>query len=184
MIELAKQGSPVDWQQLPSVSLLPGKDVPTNPPVSSAKQENLFPSVIPQDIQTIAVDVPNEPAQPVLEAPTIPVPRSTLEALEQRLAKYQSTMQQAQEEGNSSKVRRLGRIVKQYQDAIKLNKLGKPVPFDELPDPPGNMLSIKIITISVNLIASFLKVFLLSLELLKRSKSWNKHLHLLTVNLP
>jgi coiled-coil and C2 domain-containing protein 1 len=60
-----------------------------------------------------------------------------MEALEQRLAKYQSIMQQAQEEGNSSKARRFGRIVKQYKDAIKLFKLGKPIPFDELPDPPG-----------------------------------------------
>lgn len=31
----------------------------------------------------------------------------------------------------------MGRIVKQYQDAIKLNKAGKTIPFDELPTPPG-----------------------------------------------
>lgn len=33
--------------------------------------------------------------------------------------------------------RRFGRIVKQYEDAIKRCKAGKPVPFDELPTPPG-----------------------------------------------
>lgn len=32
---------------------------------------------------------------------------------------------------------RFGRIVKQYEDAIKKHKSGKPVPFDELPTPPG-----------------------------------------------
>lgn len=31
----------------------------------------------------------------------------------------------------------MGRIVKQYQDAIKLHKAGKPIPIDELPTPPG-----------------------------------------------
>uniref|UniRef100_A0AAG5DMJ8 Coiled-coil and C2 domain-containing protein 1-like n=1 Tax=Anopheles atroparvus TaxID=41427 RepID=A0AAG5DMJ8_ANOAO len=62
---------------------------------------------------------------------------TVLEALEQRLEKYRSAEQAAKEEGNSSKARRMGRIVKQYQDAIKLHKAGKPVPFDELPTPPG-----------------------------------------------
>lgn len=31
----------------------------------------------------------------------------------------------------------MGRIVKQFQQAIKLNAAGKPIPFDELPTPPG-----------------------------------------------
>lgn len=48
-------------------------------------------------------------------------------------------MDQAQAEGNSSKVRRMGRITKQYQAAIKASKAGKPVAFDELPDPPGRL---------------------------------------------
>lgn len=31
----------------------------------------------------------------------------------------------------------MGRIVKQYEQAIKANKLGKPIQVDELPTPPG-----------------------------------------------
>ena len=77
-------------------------------------------------------------------AAAIPQPRTTLEALEQRLAKYQSSSDQAQAEGNSSKVRRMGRIIKQYQTAIKASKAGKPVAFDELPDPPGTYNNIKL----------------------------------------
>ena len=43
----------------------------------------------------------------------------------------------AESEGNSSKVRRYGRICKQFEDALKLHTRGKPVPLDELPTPPG-----------------------------------------------
>lgn len=72
---------------------------------------------------------------PPMEVP--PQPRTALEALQQRLAKYKSSMEQAQGENNSSKVRRMGRIVKQYEDAIKGHKAGRPIPYDELPTPPG-----------------------------------------------
>ena len=69
--------------------------------------------------------------------PSIPVPKSSQEALEQRLSKYQSGVESAKQEGNSSKARRMGRIVKQYEDALKALKAGKPVDFNELPVPPG-----------------------------------------------
>lgn len=59
------------------------------------------------------------------------------EALEQRLKVYQGQEESARAAGNASKARRMGRIVKQYQDAIKLHKAGKPIPVDELPTPPG-----------------------------------------------
>ncbi|XP_030241515.1 coiled-coil and C2 domain-containing protein 1-like isoform X1 [Drosophila navojoa] len=60
-----------------------------------------------------------------------------LEALQQRLAKYKSVEESAKAENNTSKVRRFGRIVKQYEDAIKQYKAGRPVAYDELPVPPG-----------------------------------------------
>ncbi len=60
-----------------------------------------------------------------------------MEALEQRLKKYQQSEEAAKAENNASKIRRMGRIIKQYQDAIKLHKAGKPIPVDELPTPPG-----------------------------------------------
>lgn len=59
------------------------------------------------------------------------------EALQQRLDKYKSVQESATAEGNSSKARRFGRIVKQYEDAIKQYKAGKSVVYDELPVPPG-----------------------------------------------
>jgi coiled-coil and C2 domain-containing protein 1 len=62
---------------------------------------------------------------------------TVMEALQQRLEKYKSTEKAAKDEGNSSKARRVGRIVKQYEDAIKMHKSGKPIPVDDLPTPPG-----------------------------------------------
>ncbi|XP_023175269.2 coiled-coil and C2 domain-containing protein 1-like isoform X2 [Drosophila hydei] len=60
-----------------------------------------------------------------------------LEALQQRLAKYKSVEEAAKAENNTSKARRFGRIVKQYEDAIKQYKAGRPVAYEELPVPPG-----------------------------------------------
>ena len=40
--------------------------------------------------------------------PDIPNPKSTQEALEQRLSKYRSGVESAQKEGNSGKARRMG----------------------------------------------------------------------------
>lgn len=142
MIDAAKQGAPVDWSRLPKVNLEntgidSSSSVVSKSLEASVEETKTETPVIQNDIMPPTVEIEKD-SIPSVQVPSIPLPRTTLEALEQRLAKYQSTMQQAQEEGNSSKVRRFGRIVKQYQDAIKLHKLGKPVPFDELPDPPGN----------------------------------------------
>lgn len=65
------------------------------------------------------------------------IPNTVLEALEQRLAKYKSQEEAAKADNNASKARRMGRIVKQYEDAIKLERAGRPIPVDELPTPPG-----------------------------------------------
>ncbi len=79
-------------------------------------------------------DIP--PADPALfGAP--PPPKTVSEALEQRLLKYRQDEAKAKQEGNSAKVRRLGRICKQYENAIKLNKSGRPIPVNDLPTPPG-----------------------------------------------
>ena len=69
--------------------------------------------------------------------PEIPTPKTAMEALQQRLAKYKEGQKSAQDKGESSRVRRMGRIIKQYEDAIKMTKAGKPCDFDELPTPPG-----------------------------------------------
>ncbi|XP_066143225.1 coiled-coil and C2 domain-containing protein 1-like isoform X2 [Euwallacea fornicatus] len=59
------------------------------------------------------------------------------EALLQRLELYKTYEQKAKEENNNSKARRFGRIVKQYEQALKAHKAGRPLALDELPTPPG-----------------------------------------------
>ncbi|XP_037810895.1 coiled-coil and C2 domain-containing protein 1-like isoform X1 [Lucilia sericata] len=86
--------------------------------------------------------LPMSPAAPVTESvsvvePSLSTATNMLEALQQRLAKYKSVEESAKAEGNASKARRFGRIVKQYEDAIKAYKAGRPVAYDELPVPPG-----------------------------------------------
>lgn len=76
-----------------------------------------------------------EEASKIFNAP--PAPKTVLEALEQRIAKFKQTQEQAKTEENQAKVRRLGRIIKQYETAIKTHKAGKPVDYEELPAPPG-----------------------------------------------
>merc|ERR1719334_325694 len=66
-----------------------------------------------------------------------PAPTTIAEALNQRLLKYKGEADKAKADNNGSKARRYGRIVKQYQDAIKLHASGRPIPRDTLPDPPG-----------------------------------------------
>jgi len=64
-------------------------------------------------------------------------PTTIAEALEQRLQKYKSEELKAKQAGNASKARRMGRICKQYEDAKRLHKAGRPIPRGDLPDPPG-----------------------------------------------
>lgn len=54
---------------------------------------------------------PSPPQAPPSNEPP-PAPKTVLEALQQRLAKYEEATQKAKEEGNGSKARRMGRIVK------------------------------------------------------------------------
>lgn len=60
-----------------------------------------------------------------------------LEALQERLSKYKSVEEAAKIDGNTSKARRFGRIVKQYEIAINDYKAGRTVAYAELPVPPG-----------------------------------------------
>jgi coiled-coil and C2 domain-containing protein 1 len=120
--------------------------LPAPPPSLPINQNNIKPSPqipdskIPktseeQDIEIPNVELNTEEAKKLFNAP--PPPNTVMEALEQRLAKFKSTLEQAKEEDNAGKVRRLGRIVKQYENAIKDVKKGKQVDFEELPTPPG-----------------------------------------------
>ena len=71
------------------------------------------------------------------DADTVKVPATILESLKERMAKYGEEERKAKEAGNESKARRMGRIRKQYEEAIKLHRAGRPIPRSDLPDPPG-----------------------------------------------
>ena len=134
-----EQGQPVDLSQMPG------------PPEGFTSSYNLDPSQFSRPLQEKASpssgqspSAPPPPPQEVPEEgegdavdPSIPVPKTPLEALEQRLVKYREAVESAKQKEDSSRVRRTGRIVKQYEDAIKMTKAGKPVDYSELPVPPG-----------------------------------------------
>lgn len=105
----------------------PPEDPPPNTQQSEVQQE-------------AASSNPEPPQPPPQDAPaegSLVTANSVEEALQQRLEVYQKQVDAAKAEGNSSKARRMGRVVKQFEDALKLHRAGKPVPVDELPTPPG-----------------------------------------------
>uniref|UniRef100_A0A8D3DVT7 Coiled-coil and C2 domain-containing protein 1B n=1 Tax=Scophthalmus maximus TaxID=52904 RepID=A0A8D3DVT7_SCOMX len=67
----------------------------------------------------------------------LPAPSSLAEALQQRLDIYKSAAEGAKSKGDDRKARMHQRIVKQYQDAIRAHKAGRPVNLSDLPVPPG-----------------------------------------------
>jgi hypothetical protein len=120
---------------------------PTPPPMTQPKPQEA-------EVQGQGAEEP----EPTPKAPNLPPelispppPANVAESLAQRLTRYQAEERLAKESGNSSKARRMGRICKQYQDAIKLNKAGKPIPVDELPTPPGESLLSNIFVITFKL---------------------------------
>ncbi|XP_004872510.1 coiled-coil and C2 domain-containing protein 1A isoform X2 [Heterocephalus glaber] len=113
VLEALSRGEPVDLSCLPP------------PP------DQLTPELPSQTLQPPAL--PTAPAMP--EVP--PAPRTFLEALEQRMERYQVAAAQAKAKGDQRKARMHERIVKQYQDAIRAHKAGRAVEVAELPVPPG-----------------------------------------------
>lgn len=116
VIKAVESGQPVD------LSLMPG------PPAEEAAREE-------SEVQKRS-DSAEEPTEDAPK-PSLITASSVGEALQQRLEVYQKQEESAKEQGNASKARRMGRIVKQFQDAIKLHNAGKPIPVEELPTPPG-----------------------------------------------
>uniref|UniRef100_A0A3Q1HBJ5 Coiled-coil and C2 domain-containing protein 1B n=1 Tax=Acanthochromis polyacanthus TaxID=80966 RepID=A0A3Q1HBJ5_9TELE len=85
----------------------------------------------------------SKPAAPAAPAPAqvatadLPAPSSLGEALQQRMDIYKSAAEGAKSKGDDRKARMHQRIVKQYQDAIRAHKAGRPVSLSDLPVPPG-----------------------------------------------
>ncbi|XP_069051742.1 coiled-coil and C2 domain-containing protein 1A [Lepisosteus oculatus] len=101
---------------------------------------------IPPPPGDAVIDSPAPPTQPPAPAPPAappvadtapPAPRNVGEALQQRLERYRVAAETAKSKGDERKARMHQRIVKQYQDAIKAHKAGRPVNLSELPVPPG-----------------------------------------------
>ncbi|KAL8578171.1 hypothetical protein ACOMHN_051726 [Nucella lapillus] len=76
-----------------------------------------------------------EESKKLFQAPE--APKTVMEALTQRLEKYQRSEDSARQTGDSDKARRMGRIVKQYEKALRDHRAGKAVKFEVLPTPPG-----------------------------------------------
>lgn len=111
------------------------------PPAVYLEMERSAPPTTEESIQKSAPTVPEPDAVPApTPTPAAAVPlvmATTIDgALVQRMEKYKSVEAAAKAEGNSSKARRFGRIVKQYEDAIKMYRAGKTVNYEELPTPP------------------------------------------------
>uniref|UniRef100_A0A4W4FRE3 Coiled-coil and C2 domain-containing protein 1B n=1 Tax=Electrophorus electricus TaxID=8005 RepID=A0A4W4FRE3_ELEEL len=70
-------------------------------------------------------------------------PKTVLEALEQRMVKYNEASAQAKASGDERKARMHDRIAKQYQSAIRAHKAGRAVNYDDLPTPPGEWLFVE-----------------------------------------
>ncbi|XP_014448132.2 coiled-coil and C2 domain-containing protein 1A isoform X4 [Tupaia chinensis] len=113
VLEALSRGEPVDLSRLPP----PPDQLPPDPP--SPPPQPPAPATTPS-----APEVP-------------PPPRTLLEALEQRMERYQVAAAQAKAKGDQRKARMHERIVKQYQDAIRAHKAGRNVDVAELPVPPG-----------------------------------------------
>lgn len=137
VIQALENGQEIDLSRMPPPPSELGKQSaaaapPPVPPRSARKEEDH----VQKEAEAPAQSPAEEPQDPEEEEVLIQA-STVLEALQQRLEKYKSAEKAAKDEGNSSKSRRMGRIVKQYEDAIKQHKAGKPIPIDELPTPPG-----------------------------------------------
>ncbi|KAG9334095.1 hypothetical protein JZ751_009187, partial [Albula glossodonta] len=123
VIEALDSGQPVDLSGMPP----PPHEVEAQGSTASPSPVRQPP---PRPAPRPAPPVPATPAGP-------PQPKDVLEALEQRMAKYQEACAQAKANGDDRKARMHERIGKQYQSAIRAHKAGRPVNYDELPVPPG-----------------------------------------------
>ncbi|XP_021922806.1 coiled-coil and C2 domain-containing protein 1-like isoform X2 [Zootermopsis nevadensis] len=143
VIAALQEGQPVDLSAMP----LPPPDFVVPASALSGQKEEGERQCTSEEVPALVNDQVVPPTELTETAPLVesevdiysapPAPTTVMEALEQRLLKYRSVEQAARDDGNTSKARRMGRIVKQYENAIKLHNAGRPIPVDELPNPPG-----------------------------------------------
>ena len=135
VLKKLEKGDSVDFD-LSSLPELPTSEKNGNKSDATSEKE------IPPKLQRTfsrddPIQIPDNPEDIPPPDRTVPLPKTIEEALNQRLYRYRDDESKAKSEGNASRARRLGRICKQYEDALKLHKRGKPIPVAELPTPPG-----------------------------------------------
>uniref|UniRef100_UPI0037E83356 coiled-coil and C2 domain-containing protein 1A n=1 Tax=Semicossyphus pulcher TaxID=241346 RepID=UPI0037E83356 len=123
LVEAVDRGEPVDLSSLP-------------PPPGDVVAEHSAPPP-PQSSKPVAPAAPAAPATAQVATADLPAPSSVAEALQQRMDIYKSAAEGAKSKGDDRKARMHQRIVKQYQDAIRAHKAGRPVSLSDLPVPPG-----------------------------------------------
>ncbi|XP_070772723.1 coiled-coil and C2 domain-containing protein 1A [Enoplosus armatus] len=121
LVEALDRDEPVDLSSLP-------------PPPGDVVAEHCTPPP-PQSSSKPAAPAAPAPAQ--VATADLPAPSSLAEALQQRMDIYKSAAEGAKSKGDDRKARMHQRIVKQYQDAIRAHKAGRPVSLSDLPVPPG-----------------------------------------------
>ncbi|XP_041641015.1 coiled-coil and C2 domain-containing protein 1A [Cheilinus undulatus] len=122
LVEAVDRDEPVDLSSLP-------------PPPGDVVAEHSAPP--PQCSSKPAAPAAPAPAPTQVSTADLPAPSSLAEALQQRMDIYKSAAEGAKTKGDDRKARMHQRIVKQYQDAIRAHKAGRPVSLSDLPVPPG-----------------------------------------------
>lgn len=135
VIQALENGQDIDLSKMPPPPTAAAVAPPV-PPRQNRKEENTTQKEA--EVPAVVVETaPEEGGDDAAPEEVLIQASSVMEALQQRLEIYKASEKSAKDEGNSSKARRMGRIVKQFEDAIKLHRAGKPLPLDELPTPPG-----------------------------------------------
>lgn len=129
ILEALDKNEPFDVSSLPPP---PGdaSDAETPAPQASSK-----PVASAAPAAAVASAAPAAPTH--INPASLPAPKTVAEALQQRMEIYKSAAEGAKTKGDDRKARMHQRIVKQYQDAIKAHKAGRPVNLSDLPMPPG-----------------------------------------------
>ncbi|KAM9769730.1 coiled-coil and C2 domain-containing protein 1A [Menidia menidia] len=120
LLEALDRGAPIQLSSLP-------------PPPGDVVAEKSAPP--PQSSTKPAAPAAPPPAQ--TSPANLPAPGSLAEALQQRMDIYKQAAEGAKSKGDERKARMHQRIVKQYQDAMRAHKVGRPVNLSDLPVPPG-----------------------------------------------
>ncbi|XP_069088771.1 coiled-coil and C2 domain-containing protein 1B [Pleurodeles waltl] len=127
LIEALNNGQPVDLSNMPPSPEEPesvDKEQSSSAKTEVHSEKHAQPSATTTSSGPKVSDVPQQPT-------------TVHEALQQRMERYKTAAEQAKASGDERKARMHERIAKQYQDAIRAQKAGRKVNFEELPIPPG-----------------------------------------------